>query len=122
MYRRRLLQLGSICLGVSIAGCTTDGPDSADIGVENRTEGPQSVTLTVTRIPGQSTVLSESFEIAVDEIREFDDRIRNGEWYKVEVEVRNGPSDSYIWDVAQGDLRLKVSIESASINFGRIVS
>jgi hypothetical protein len=123
MRRRRLLHVSGIGLAVLLTGCSTENTNVADIAVANRTEAPQSVTLVVTRLSDDSPVLSEAFDIEVDEYRQFDDPIKEASGHRVEVEVQNGPSDSFEWDVpADEAVGLDITLRPSSIEFQEIAA
>lgn len=123
MNRRCLLYTGSVGLAMLLTGCSSDGPTTPDIAVYNRTPGPQSVTIAVTRLSDEAAVFSKSFTIKEDESRDFQDPITEAGNHRVEVSVEDGPADSLEWQVlADEAVGIQISIERSDILIQQVSS
>ena len=114
MRRRTFLA----CLGAaSTTGCLSLGGSSGtagscdhptptsnvadDVVVRNRRGGPSEVTVTVVDLQSDCTAASETLALADGEDGSVPDPIIMEVPYRISVDVTDGPSDSYRWQVGE---------------------
>lgn len=121
-YSRR-----SICRGAAVvalpltAGCSSlsglFGGNPGEVTVFNRTDSALTVTITVTRLPDETTVLSETTDIESSQAAKFNDVFDSPAQYRFEVETADGPSNSHEWNLPSTDHYLSVVVHPDSIEF-----
>lgn len=132
MHRRDFLRNSGLCFGIGLSGlsgCVSRNEENlGDVYVNNWAGQKITARIRLVRKATQSVLIDDTVTLGPDGDKQYsgDTVAENGE-YRVEIEVKDGPSDSFLWK-AHGEgnkdtgAALEVVIKEDEIVFSKIAT
>lgn len=132
MHRRDFLRNSGLCFGIGLSGLSgcvsTNGESVGDLYVYNEMGREMTARIRLVRKATQSVLIDDTVNLGPDGDKQYsgDTVTKNGE-YRVDIEVEDGPSDAYLWEVQGEGHRetggaLQVTIKDNTISYAKVVT